>query len=175
MITTLPNTYFLRENKVQKLKNIEPNEILSVFHGTTLKHAREFCLVGINGTELSHHSRTSDTGLFVSPWLQSAQKYGTVVIKFKALGKELKQAGGVRLDPRSIFTSELLFIGNLVPERIETIYYMDPSKSPSPFLHEPKAFTTFTREEFIKFTADGFPIKVRPELNKQQPKSAFIR
>lgn len=87
---------FLQESQRSDILNLQPDSIISVFHGSTMQNTLEFCVQGLDATHshprlYPHYvgSEKIDVGLYVSPDLETALRFGPSVIKFKALGKEL--------------------------------------------------------------------------------------
>lgn len=182
----LDPTTFIKESKGRDIANLQPDTVLSVFHATPLKTtAREFCLNGFDSTKPVNDRNTDNfgnilPGLFVSPSFQVASRFGSIVIKFKVLGKYLHTSCGNvtdsllhgnknrKFDSRNIFCSEAMFKGILRPDSIECVYWiMKPSAG-----DENKPFIKLTREEFLKQTDSGIPFKTPNKLVNTHPKSS---
>ena len=85
------------EGQTEKIFNLQPSTVLTVFHGTSQDDAYNFCLNGVDAKKYQQYriythisgGKPIKFGLFVAPNLKTAQKFGNVVIKFKSLGKNL--------------------------------------------------------------------------------------
>lgn len=84
------------EGKEEDIANLQPDTVISVFHGTDPKTAYNFCINGIDGQK--HQSRNYPHmvnskklkfGLFVTNDFNVTRTFGSVTIKFKVLGKDL--------------------------------------------------------------------------------------
>lgn len=159
------------EGKYGDLAKLQPDTVITVFHGTTLEYAYYFCVNGIDGKHLNHYrvynhisgSKPIKFGLFVAPDVKTAFKFGNYVIKFKTLGKNLihkfpAEAGESReydskYYPKS-FRPEIsrdmlsrgvepqaLFIGLESPRAIEKVYGWQQGVGQK----------SMSREEFIVF------------------------
>lgn len=79
------------------IKTMQPNTVITVFHGTDNDTAYDFCLNGIDAKKKQSYRRFPHIsggkeikfGLFIAPNLKTAQKFGNVILKFKTTGKNL--------------------------------------------------------------------------------------
>lgn len=89
--------WILSEGQREEIVNLQPNSVVTVFHGTDKDTAYDFCLNGIDAKKYKQYrlyphisgGRALKFGLFIAPNLKTAEKFGVVVIKFKSLGKDL--------------------------------------------------------------------------------------
>ncbi|MEI8270539.1 MAG: hypothetical protein WCG45_04160 [bacterium] len=87
---------WLNESHRGEIARLQPDSVITVFHGTDGDTAYDFCLNGIDGKKNTHRiyphisgGKPLKFGLFVAPDLKTAQKFGSVIVKFKSLGKNL--------------------------------------------------------------------------------------
>lgn len=78
------------------IATMQPDTPLTVFHGTDIDHAMEFCVNGIDARQRHHRlyphwdqGEYVNRGLFVTTTLKVAIGFGQVVLKFKVLAKNL--------------------------------------------------------------------------------------
>ena len=147
---------WLNEDKRKEIANLQPNSIITVFHGSTHENIYNFCLNGIDAKKPTYRlyphisgGNPLKFGLFVAPDLNTAQKFGSVVIKFRTLGKNLIYRFPVEMKdyndrgfykdqyPKSFrpvvshdmldrgVEPQALFIGLLSPRAIEKVYSLD--------------------------------------------------
>lgn len=89
--------WLFAEGQMANIKNLQPDTVITVFHGTDTQAAYDFCINGIDarspykGRKYPHLSGGKELkfGIFIAPNLKTAQKFGYVVIKFKTIGKNL--------------------------------------------------------------------------------------
>jgi hypothetical protein len=85
------------EGHRQNIAQMQPDSIITVFHGTSADDAYNFCLNGIDAKKQQKYriyphvsgGKPIKFGIFVAPDLKTAQKFGHVILKFKTLGKDL--------------------------------------------------------------------------------------
>lgn len=85
------------EGHRQEIAQMKPNSVITVFHGTTADDAYNFCLNGIDARKQQRYriyphvsgGKPIKFGIFVAPDLKTSQKFGSVSLKFKTLGKNL--------------------------------------------------------------------------------------
>ncbi len=85
------------EGKLQDIANLQPDTVLTVFHGTDSTTVFNFCTKGIDAKQSQRYrvyTHTSGTkpikfGIFVTLNLNTAFKFGSAAVKFKCLGKDL--------------------------------------------------------------------------------------
>lgn len=87
---------WLNEGHRGEIAKLQPDSVITVFHGTDGDTAYNFCLNGIDAKKNTHRiyphisgGKPLKFGLFVAPDLKTAQKFGSVILKFKSLGKNL--------------------------------------------------------------------------------------
>lgn len=150
--------------------NLQPDTVLTVYHGTDHDYAYDMALNGIDARQphsrkYPHHSGGKELtrGIYVTHELKVAREFGMVVLKFKVIGKNLwpmfptlmKKDDKALKDkyPNSYRPSvshdmlerrqenQALFIGAVSPRAIEKI-----------FVHEygSKDHRPMSREDFIK-------------------------
>lgn len=78
------------------IRNMRPETVLPVFHGTTLQDAFNFCTMGIDGKKPQYRlyphmsgGKPLKFGLFVAPDVKTALKFGSYAVEFNAHGKDL--------------------------------------------------------------------------------------
>lgn len=88
-------------SKMNKIKKLSPDTVLSVFHGTEIDDAYDMVIHGIDGRKrvgrsYPHFVNIDDEkpvmvnrGLFISPFLEGAIRFGRAVIKFKTEARDL--------------------------------------------------------------------------------------
>ena len=89
--------WLLHEGQMANIKTMQPETVITVFHGTDYRTAYNFCLNGIDAkTKIpriydQHISggKKIKFGLFVAPDLKTSKNFGSVVLKFKTQGKNL--------------------------------------------------------------------------------------
>lgn len=91
----------LFEGKQEKIKNLKPDTVLDVFHGSNMDTIIDMIQNGIDGRtpikrSYPHYISTDDDkpeivnrGLFIGPNLNDAKQFGKVVIKFPVLAKNI--------------------------------------------------------------------------------------
>lgn len=85
------------EARRDDIARLRPDSVIPVYHGTSMTHAVNFCLNGINakqtGVSRVYNHRVGKQGLtmgiFVAPDPDTAFKFGNVIVKFPALAKNL--------------------------------------------------------------------------------------
>lgn len=90
-------SWLLSEGQMANIKTMQPDTVITVFHGTDKETAYNFCLNGIDAKTKIHDRKFPHIsggkelkfGLFVAPNLKTAQKFGRVILKFKTQGKNL--------------------------------------------------------------------------------------
>ncbi len=94
------NGIFSESNKRGDIVHLQPNTVVTLFHGTSLDVALKMCQEGIDGNEPVGRVQQHDlelkgkfdsffSGLFVTGTVETASKFGHYVIKFKTLAKNL--------------------------------------------------------------------------------------
>lgn len=92
--------YYITANRINDIKNLQPDTVVPVFHGSDHNYIYSFCLNGIDARQpvnrlYPHYIKVGgknhvvNRGLFVSPELATALDFGRAVIKFKILAKNL--------------------------------------------------------------------------------------
>ena len=173
--------WLLHEGQMANIKTMQPETVITVFHGTDHKTAYNFCLNGIDAkakVPRTYLHMSGDKklkfGLFVAPDLKTAQKFGLVVVKFKTQGKNLINQLPVEMKmfdrPDSFYRKEL-------PKsfRPSTSYDLADLKSPEPqaiyigllspraiekvFVHQypENIWTPMSREEYIEYYSKTNP------------------
>jgi hypothetical protein len=179
---------FLIEGKVSDIKNLQPNTKIDVFHGSSMLNIIEFASQGIDarkkvGRLYPHFTagKKVDRGLFVSPDLKTALRFGDVVIKFTALGKELFPMYGTRAslknpDPYVVkkypnsfrpavsfdmlergvgSESQALYISLLSPRAITKVYTQKYDKQGNYYTGKVGEYKgQFNRSEFLKWVKE---------------------
>lgn len=90
-------TWLQHEGHRQEIAQMQPDSVITVFHGTSEDYAYEFCLNGIDAKKNQNYrlyphlsgGKPIKFGIFVGPDLKTAQKFGQTIVKFKTLGKNL--------------------------------------------------------------------------------------
>ena len=168
--------WLLHEGQMANIKTMQPETVITVFHGTDHKTAYEFCLNGIDAKAKVHRiydqhisgGKKLKFGLFVAPDLKTAQKFGRVIVKFKAQGKNLINKFPVEMKvsdrPDSFYRKELpksfrpstsyeladlksiepqaIYIGLLSPRAIEKVFVYEYSRN---------TWTPMSREDYIDY------------------------
>ena len=83
-------------SKKTDIENLQPDTVISVFHGTCYEDAYNMVLNGIDAKKQHYRKyphfsggKQVKTGLYIAPDLKTAQQFGQTVLKFKAQGKDL--------------------------------------------------------------------------------------
>jgi hypothetical protein len=174
---------WINESNRKEISQLQPNSVITVFHGTDKDTAYEFCLNGIDAKKpqryrkFPHISGGSPIkfGLFVAPDLETAQKFGNTILKFKSLGKNLIYRFPVEMKqynkgfyksqyPKSFRPSvsydmldkgiepQAIFVGMVSPRAIEKIYLYD---------YQNAIWNSMSREEYIeKYSETNSKIRV---------------
>lgn len=88
---------WLREQE-DVIAALQPESVITVYHGSTMQNAYEFCEGGIDARKPVHgrvyanhlsNGKGLKFGMFVAPKLMVAFKFGSYVVEFKARGKDL--------------------------------------------------------------------------------------
>lgn len=91
---------FSQSSKRNDIANLQPDTVVTIFHGTSQEVALKMCENGIDGNEPVGRIQQHDlelngkinwyfSGLFVTSTVETASKFGHYVIKFKTLAKNL--------------------------------------------------------------------------------------
>lgn len=170
---------WITEGHRQEIAQLQPESVITVFHGTDGDTAYDFCLNGIDGKKQQHHrlyphmsgGKPLKFGLFVAPDLKTAQKFGSVILKFKTLGKNLiyrfptemkKYNSGFykEMYPKSFrpivsydmldkgVEPQALFIGLTSPRAIEKLFVYD---------HKTYAWNPMSSQQYIQNYANKNP------------------
>jgi len=167
--------WLITEGQMANIKTMQPETVITVFHGTDQKTAYDFCLNGIDAKKRVHRlyphrsgGKEIKFGLFVAPNLQTSQKFGNVVLKFKTQGKNLIHRFPVEMKiydrPESFYRKEMpksfrpstsydlanlssiepqaLYIGLLSPRAIEKVFVYNLKEN---------TWTPMSREEYIQY------------------------
>ena len=129
----------MSEGQMANIKTMQPETVVTVFHGTDNDTAYNFCLNGIDAKTKIHARRFPHIsggkelkfGLFVAPNLKTAQKFGNVILKFKTTGKNLIHRFPVEMKDLDRPES---FYSKTMPKsfRPSTSYDLADLKSPEP-------------------------------------------
>jgi len=75
---------------------LQPDMVVTVYHGTDMNHALDFCINGIDARQRFHRlyphwdqGEYVSRGIFVTTDIGTALSFGNVVLQFKTLGKNL--------------------------------------------------------------------------------------
>lgn len=190
----------LTENQKEKIKNLQPDTVLSVFHGTDLETAWDFSVNGIDGRKrhprkYPHWSNDEivSRGLFITTNFRTATSFGSVILKFKVLGKhlvhEFPHPDHMRVMDKQLKSEypnsfrpsvsdnllqqgsepQALFRGVVSPRAIERIYtvnYNAEGEYNQGLLGKYQA--SFTRDQFIKWNETHFKNKYEKPYTEPQ-------
>jgi len=177
----------LVESKISDIKKLQPNTVLSLFHGSTEENIYNFCVNGVDAKKSVHRlyphqvgGKRVTRGLYVTPDIETAFHFGQVVIKFKAMGKDLYPMYGQRtklkgddmmkkkypdsfrpevsydmLERGKGQESQALFLGFISPRQIEKVYIIDGSKK-------------FNRKEYIEYIDSKRKINIDDSIIEPQ-------
>jgi len=167
--------WLLGEGQMANIKTMQPDTVITVFHGTNQETAYDFCLNGIDArkrvTRLYPHisgGKDIKFGLFVAPNLKTSQKFGRVVIKFKTLGKNLIHRYPVEMKdldrpdsfyrkqmPKSFRPSTSYDLAQLSASEPQALYIglLSPRAIEKVFVYQypENTWTPMSREEYIEY------------------------
>lgn len=168
-------SWLLSEGQMANIKTMQPETVITVFHGTDRETAYNFCLNGIDAKtktwrKYPHISGGKEIkfGLFVAPNLKTAQSFGQVVVKFKTQGKNLINRFPAEMKvsdrpdsfyrkelPKSFRPStsyELADLKSLEPQAIY-IGLLSPRAIEKVFVYQypENTWTPMSREEYIEY------------------------
>ena len=179
------------------IEGLQPDTVLTVYHGTTAEDAHEMALNGIDARKphhrkYPHHSsgKKITRGLYVSPELKVARGFGSVILEFEVEGRYLwpmfptlmkKDDEALKEDyPKSFrpsvshdmlerhWENQALFVGAIASSGIKKIYVYERESNTD--------FQTLSRSEFLALQKkDRRKHVVQPHEANISPEEFFAR
>jgi hypothetical protein len=163
----------LSEGQMANIKTMQPETVITVFHGTDPETAFNFCLNGIDAKTKTwrkhpHISGGKEIkfGIFIAPNLKTAKSFGQVVVKFKTQGKNLINKFPVEMKvsdrpdsfyskqlPKSFRPSTSYELADLKSKEPQAIYIglLSPRAIEKVFVYDYNTWTPMSREEYIDY------------------------
>lgn len=76
---------------IAAFENLQPNTMLTLFHGTDATAAAKFLKYGLDGTKVVSrtHNQGNERGIYVTPDQKTARDFGDIIFEFRAPAKLL--------------------------------------------------------------------------------------